>query len=346
MIHLTFNVNKTRIRLGTADSLTTGCVNTVVCSFITDKTYEGMDLIAVFENETTTMHVPLNDASECLAPAQMLTTTLPLYIGLMAIKEDKTITTGRARINVFPGVETEATEGDGYTPTIIESMYTIIKEIKALSDETKSVADDSNAIAKDAKDVADSVREDANNGKFKPVKGVDYLTTAEVNAIKNASKIKVTESYSRYNRTIYVYQNNTLVQSFSCLGRRNKSDTGQSWYITDYSDSSVSGDFTAMLGFRNYGFGNGNLISGIDNDISGRGVIAGGCNNTILSCAEGALIAGKGLTCDNTRTAFALGLGNGNSIQILTDGNIRYYSGSVRITISPEKMREVFGYEA
>lgn len=348
MVSLNFSVEKTKIRRMMADSVTSGCVNTVVCHFNYDDSYKDMDRIAVFENEHTAIHIPLNDLDECLVPASMLESTTPVYIGLLGISgaEEKTLTTGRARINIFPGVNKEASEDDGNTPTILESLYIIAAETKKLAEEAlknseNAVGQSSNALA-----IAASVRTDADRGKFTPKKGVDYFTAAEINSIKNASKVSVTEASSRHNRMIYVYQNGVLISSFHCAGMKNSGGNGQSWYFTDYSNSSVSGDFTAMLGFRNYGFGNGNLISGIDNDISGRGVLAGGCNNTILSCAEGALIAGKGLTCDNTRTAFALGLGNGNSIQILTDGNIRYYSGSVRITITPEKMREVFGYEA
>ena len=71
MVSLNFSVDKTRIRLVMADSVTSGCVNTVVCHFNYDESYKDMDRIAVFENEHTAIHIPLNDLDECLVPASM-----------------------------------------------------------------------------------------------------------------------------------------------------------------------------------------------------------------------------------------------------------------------------------
>ena len=349
MVTLNFSVDKTKIRLLMADSVTSGCVNTVICHFNYDETYNNMDKIAVFENEQTAIHIPLNDLGECLVPASMLQSTTPVYIGLLGIsgEEEKTITTGRARVNIFPGVNKEASEDDGNTPTILESLYNIAAETKKLAEEALKNAENAVGQSNNALAIAASVREDAYNGKFTPKKGVDYFTAAEVNSIKQASAISVTDSAARYNRTIYVYQNNVLVRSFHCAGKRNdeqaSNGVGQSWYFTDYSNSEVSGDFSAMFGFRNLGFGNGNLIGGIDNDISGRGVLAGGIDNYVAACTEGALIAGRHARVYDSSIVTSIGLGYNNQIDIFTSGNIRFKINGSYFTITPAKIKEVFG---
>ena len=352
MVSLNFSVDKTRIRLMMADSVTSGCVNTVVCHFSYDESYRDMDRIAVFENEHTAIHIPLNDLDECLVPASMLESTTPVYIGLLGISgaEEKTLTTGRARVNIFPGVNKEASKEDGNTPTILESLYTIVAETKKLAEDALENAqiaiEQSNVAVEDAGtaiSLANSVRTDANNGKFTPKKGVDYFTTAEINSIKNEGKVTVAEYTSRHDRSITIYQNGKYVNSFACAGKKNGSGSGQSWYLTDYSNSTVSGDFSAMLGFRNLGFGNGNLVSGIDNDISGRAVLAGGYDNYVSACAEGALIAGRHTRVNDSNTVFSLGLGYNSQIDILTNGNIRFKINSSEFTITPAKLKEVFG---
>lgn len=352
MVSLNFSVEKTKIRLMMADSVTSGCVNTVVCHFNYDDSYKDMDRIAVFENEHTAIHIPLNDLDECLVPASMLESTTPVYIGLLGISgaEEKTLTTGRARVNIFPGVNKEASEDDGNTPTILESLYNIIAENKHMTESALENSENAIAIANDASEMARnalatsaSVRMDADRGKFTPKKGVDYFTAEEINNIKKEGKVTIAEYTGRHNREITIYQNGRYVNSFTCAGMKNSGGSGQSWYFTDYADSTVSGDFSAMLGFRNLGFGNGNLVSGIDNDISGRGVLAGGIDNYVTACAEGALIAGRHARVHDSSIVMSIGLSVNNQIDIYTNGNIRVKTGGNIFTITPAKLKEVFG---
>lgn len=328
-----------------ADSVTSGCVNTVVCHFNYDESYKDMDRIAVFENEHTAIHIPLNDLDECLVPASMLESTTPVYIGLLGIsgEEGKTLTTGRARVNIFPGVNKEASEDDGNTPTILESLYAIVAETKKLANEALANSENAVGQSNNALAIATSVRTDADRGKFTPKKGVDYFTAAEINSIKNASKVTYFDSAYRHDRTIFLYQNGSYIASFACAGRKNSGGNGQSWYFTDYSDSSVNGDFSAMLGFRNSGFGNGNLVCGIDNDISGRAVLASGLDNYVTACAEGALIAGRHARVTESNIVASIGLNYNNQIDILTNGNIRFKISGKYFTITPAKIKEVFG---
>ena len=345
MVSLNFSVEKTKIRLMIADSVTSGCVNTVVCHFNYDDSYKDMDRIAVFENEHTAIHIPLNDLDECLVPASMLESTTPVYIGLLGISgaEEKTLTTGRARVNIFPGVNKEASEDDGNTPTILESLYNIVAETKKLAEEALKNSENAVGQSNSALATAASVRTDADRGKFTPKKGVDYFTAVDIQNIKNACKVSVAESVYRHDRIIYVYQNGLLIGSFHSAGKKNAGGNGQSWYFTDYSDSTVSGDFSAMLGFRNLGFGNGNLVCGIDNDISGRAVLAGGLDNYVTACAEGALIAGRHARVNASNVVTSIGLGYNNQIDILTNGNIRFKISGNTFTITPAKIKEVFG---
>ena len=58
---------------------------------------------------------------------------------------------------------------------------------------------------------------------------------------------------------------------------------------------------------------------------------------------EGALIAGRHTRVNDSNTVFSLGLGYNSQIDILTNGNIRFKINSSEFTITPAKVKEVFG---
>lgn len=191
-------------------------------------------------------------------------------------------------------------------------------------------------------------------------------------AVKQAtskSKVTTAEEASNSHRKITVFQNGACKGNYDVMGKQ-CGGTGQSWYLTDYSLSGVSGDYTASLGYNNQSSGNGNIIGGIKNDFSSRaglivgesnnisainnkGVIVGGYKNessilqngTLLMgecnrvnyCATGAIIGGKYASVYNN-DVFVIGNGTStgnrkNLIEYTTDGEI-YRSGVFTVTRS------------
>ena len=187
----------------------------------------------------------------------------------------------------------------------------------------------------------------------------DEALTKAMGIVDSNSKIDVIENTNNSHRNITLRQNgNGGDKVFDCAGKQ-CGGTGQSWYLTDYTNSSMTGDYSASLGFDNDSIGNGNIIGGIKNDITGRGCLSigeknivsdslgtgsiiGGTNNTVNNCGAGSLIAGKGnyiySTASgaiiggyyggnlNNNTLFALGNGTSskksNAFEIKTNGEI------------------------
>lgn len=144
-------------------------------------------------------------------------------------------------------------------------------------------------------------------------------------AVKQAtskSKVTTAEEATNSHRKIAVFQNGACKGNYDVMGKQNGTN-GQSWYLTDYTNSTVSGDYSASLGFNNESVGNGNIIGGIKNDIvargslslgekntvtsSGTGSIFGGTNNTINDCGAGSLITGSGNYIHSTATGAIIG---------------------------------------
>ena len=200
------------------------------------------------------------------------------------------------------------------------------------------------------------------------LKSKDAELYSNIVNVAEESHVGVNEERSNSHRKISIQQRGITIGDFDCAGKQNGTN-GQSWYLTDYTNSYISGDYSASLGFDNDSIGNGNIIGGIKNDITGRGClsigeknlvsnslgtgsIVGGTNNSILStgvgsiiggnynsiesCATGAIIGGHHADVNSSEIVFALGNGTSSSApsnlyEICTTGAIKR-KGIITIT--------------
>ena len=140
--------------------------------------------------------------------------------------------------------------------------------------------------------------------KEEAIEEVEIKGNALLEKAKTQSKVSGSVLSGNSHRDVYVKQGNQQVLQFNCMGKQNGSN-GQSWYLTDYTNSKITGDYSASLGFNNESIGNGNIIGGIKNDISGRGCLSIGEKNVLEEGNTGNII-----------------FGNQNNIKFAGDGNI------------------------
>lgn len=292
MIQIDIDVRKNHCSVKHLNMVTSGCVNTVICNFAFSDDWSSYTKIASFERDGITYHAQILD-NHCIVPNAAINSSGVFSVGIVGIDSDndRTITTNLLNIRIIDGADKVGELDPDYSPTFLENVVSALSE---------------------AKSIAQSVRDDADAGKFDgktPIKGLDYFTPSEIEGIKNAAKsvIELNAEAYRHNRDIVLTQDGEEVGRVTAAGQKN----GQSWLFTDYTNSRVSGDFSSSFGFNNRIFGNGNSVFGIRNILTGRGVVLAGTGNTVLRCAEGAIICGRGLYIDDPTIIFAAGCGDG-----------------------------------
>lgn len=292
--------------------LTSGCVNTVSAVFMFDDEWKELQRLAVFETIAGTIHVPLDESDRCFIPPVVLEQAGTIRVGAMGVNGDKTFTTTTVPMVIVKGVDKEGTSDPGYSPTVLEHLL---------------------KLAEETRDIAQSVRDDADAGEFNgytPRRGVDYWTPTDqktiLNQTRSQSKVTAYENTYRYERYISLHQNGTLSATFSAAGKQCGSRL-QSWYFTDYQDSTCYGDYTAMFGGYNTNMGNANMICGTRNDVTGRALLVSGERNLIEYSSESGLFFGRYGYVNNGKIICAIGNGTSTSrrynlLEIHTDGKI------------------------
>ena len=292
--------------------LTSGCVNTVSAVYMFDDEWKELQRLAVFETIAGTIHVPLDEDDRCIIPPVVLEQAGTIRVGAMGVNGDKTFTTTTIPMVIVKGVDKEGTSDPGYSPTVLEHLL---------------------QLAEETRDIAEGVRDDADAGKFDgytPRRGVDYWTTSDQNTIltktRSQSKVTAYENVYRYERIITLYQNGAHSTAFSAAGKQCGSRL-QSWYFTDYQDSTCYGDYTAMFGGYNTNMGNANMICGTRNDVTGRALLVSGERNLIEYSAECGLFFGRYGYVNNSQIICAIGNGTSasqryNLLEIHKNGKI------------------------
>lgn len=138
--------------------------------------------------------------------------------------------------------------------------------------------------------------------------------------------ITVTEELYKGRRHFVVKQGDTEIAKIEAMGKLT-GDQLLSWLMTDYVNSTVSGDYSVSLGFANTSSGNGNVIGGIKNNATGRALGVFGENNKVTKCATGAIIGGKYADVNDDTVVLAIGNGTSesnrkNSLVVHKDGTI------------------------
>ena len=170
MITIQIKVNKNRLSIARPEYLTSGCVNTVACSFVFGDEWNGYEKVAVFESgddmcEHDSVKQSIVDNS-CMIPPSILKSPKKIRVGVVGVKGDKTIVTGKVRMSVDVGADKNGTDEPEYQLTLLEQLLQAVLEAKTLSQ---------------------SVYDDAEAGKFDgytPQRGVDYWTEEDITEIK------------------------------------------------------------------------------------------------------------------------------------------------------------------
>ena len=151
----------------------------------------------------------------------------------------------------------------------------------------------------------------------------EELNTRLITVAEDAA-VSVSEEKSNSHRKVSLIQRGINIGEFDCAGKQNGTN-GQSWYLTDYTNSNISGDYSASLGFNNESIGNGNIVGGIKNDVSCRASIICGEKNNINSGGTGAIIGGF----ENNITTSSVGKG-----AILTGESNCFFDGTIKSGVS------------
>lgn len=369
----------------TASLITSGSVCSVTAEFDFDSAWGGFSRTAVFVNGETAVRVLLGNDNKCDIPFEVLKNAGFLTIGVLGIKGAQVIPTAPIATRIAEGITTAAGEPDEPAESVYNRIVTLCQ---AAMEAAQSVRNDAaagkfNGKKGDPGDAATveifgtSTTEpntearvenlgDSHNallvfriprGKdgYSPIRGVDYWTAADRTAIltdaRNKSAVSGRIDLHRYSRQLVILQNETPVLSVDCAGER-AGKTKQSWLFTDYADSGVNGDYSAMLGGYNTCMGNGNIVGGIRNDATGRALLVFGEGNLISDCAEGGLFFGRYGWVNDTGVLMAVGNGvsknqRSNLLELRTDGQIRIRpaASSSVITLTPSKLKELIALD-
>lgn len=156
-----------------------------------------------------------------------------------------------------------------------------------------------------------------------------------IKASETRSAVTVTEELHEASRHFIVKQGGTEIAKIETMGKLT-GDQLLSWLMTDYVNSTVSGDYSVSLGFSNISKGNGNVVGGLYNNVVGRALGVFGGANRVKKCAIGAIIGGRHAGVNDDTVVFAIGNGTSDSTQSLAHtldlaGNA-WFAGAVQST--------------
>lgn len=369
----------------TASLITSGSICSVTAEFDFDSAWDAFSRTAVFVNGETAIRVLLGNDNKCDVPFEVLKSAGFLTIGVLGIKGSQVIPTAPIATRIAEGITTAAEEPDEPTAFVYNR---IVMLCQTAMDAAQSVRNDAAAGKFNGKngDPGDAATIDIHGtstiepnaeasvenrgdshhallffriprGKdgYSPIRGVDYWTAADRTALlteaRNESKISGRIDLHRYSRRLVILQNKSPVLTVDCAGER-AGKTKQSWLFTDYADSGVNGDYSAMLGGYNTCMGNGNIVGGVRNDVTGRALLVFGEGNLIADCAEGGLFFGRYGSVNHSGVLVAIGNGSSanqrnNLFELRTDGQIRIRqtAASSVIVLTPGKLKELIALD-
>ena len=114
------------------DYITSGNVETVLCEFEFDESWEGYSKTAVFfqKVDNTLKRVLGTDGTECTVPWEALSEDKPLYIGLYGTQGNERKTTSFGTVRLVEGSYNESTAPPDPTPDIYAQLLDLVEDYR------------------------------------------------------------------------------------------------------------------------------------------------------------------------------------------------------------------------
>lgn len=127
MLRISLSVNKNKLAVRHLDTITAGCVNSAVCTFLFGGEWGGYSKTIAFTSAGTTYHVAMQD-DMCSVPNAAMQKSGDITIGVVGINSngDKVVTTNNVTVHVIRGADKDGTQDPDYSPTFIEQVQSML----------------------------------------------------------------------------------------------------------------------------------------------------------------------------------------------------------------------------